>query len=626
MTDNKAILPTVDSPADVKKLNIQELQQLAAEIRSYILEVVSRNGGHLAPNLGVVELTLALHKVFDLPKDKLIFDVGHQCYVHKILTGRREAFSGIRKAGGISGFPKITESEYDVFGTGHSSTSISAALGVAIARDVHQENYHVVAVIGDGAMTGGMAFEALNHAGNAHTNLIVILNDNEMSIAKNVGAISEYLSELRTGKLYNSLKDKFENMLQGAELGENVLHVVRRLKGSLKYLLEATSIFEEMGFTYFGPVNGHDLNGLMTVLEGAKKLHGPVLIHVLTKKGKGYKPAENNPSLFHATAPFDLETGKVVCSNPNMTYTQAFGSELVELAGQDANIVAITAAMPGGTGLTAFSKEFPQRYFDVGIAEQHAVTLAAGMAANGLNPVVAVYSTFLQRAYDNVLHDACLQNLHITLCLDRAGLVSDGATHHGVFDYAFLRQIPNMSIMSPKDENELRSMLKTAVNMPGPIAVRYPALPGIGAVLTDSEILPVGKAEVLREGRELCIWAVGTMVQTALQAAERLQNAGICAGVVNMRFVKPLDSDLLIEHAKKYGRLVTMEEGILCGGAGSGIMEQLNVAGVLQQCRVLNIGIPDEFSAHGDRETLLRSVGLDVDSVAEKIKLWLKQD
>lgn len=622
----KEFLPEINSPADVRKLNTQELEQLAGEIRAYLLDVVSKNGGHLAPNLGVVELTLALHKVFDLPKDKLIFDVGHQSYVHKILTGRRESFKTLRQHGGISGFPKPSESEYDAFGTGHSSTSVSAALGMAVARDLHKEDYHVVAVIGDGAMTGGMAFEALNHAGNAHTNLIVVLNDNEMSIAKNVGAVSEYLSALRTGKIYNSVKDKLESLLQGAELGENVLHLVRRVKGSLKYLLVPTSIFEELGFTYLGPVDGHDLSALTEVLEGAKKLRGPVLIHVLTKKGKGYKPAEDNPAAFHGTGPFNKETGKVLATNPNPTYSQVFGSTLVELAEADENIVALTAAMPGGTGLTDFAKKFPDRYFDVGIAEQHEVTLAAGMAINGLNPVVAVYSTFMQRAYDNVLHDVCLQNLHITLCLDRAGLVYDGATHCGAFDYAFLRSIPNMTIMAPKNENELRSMLKTAVALKGPVSVRYPALPGEGVEMTEAETLPVGKAEVLRKGKQLSIWAIGTMVQTALTVAEKLQAEGIEAGVVNMRFAKPLDEELLIQQAKAYDHILTLEEGVLKGGVGSAVLEVLNENDLLQQCRVLTLGLPDKFGEAGDRQLQLQDVGLDVDSVLASVKKWLKQD
>lgn len=622
----KEFLPEINSPADVRKLNTQELEQLAGEIRAYLLDVVSKNGGHLAPNLGVVELTLALHKVFDLPKDKLIFDVGHQSYVHKILTGRRESFKTLRQHGGISGFPKPSESEYDAFGTGHSSTSVSAALGMAVARDLHKEDYHVVAVIGDGAMTGGMAFEALNHAGNAHTNLIVVLNDNEMSIAKNVGAVSEYLSALRTGKIYNSVKDKLESLLQGAELGENVLHLVRRVKGSLKYLLVPTSIFEELGFTYLGPVDGHDLNALTEVLDGAKKLRGPVLIHVLTKKGKGYKPAEENPAAFHGTGPFDKETGKVLVTNDNPTYSKVFGSALVELAKQDENIVALTAAMPGGTGLTDFAKEFPDRYFDVGIAEQHAVTLAAGMAINGLNPVVAVYSTFMQRAYDNVLHDVCLQNLHITLCLDRAGLVYDGATHCGAFDYAFLRSIPNMTIMAPKNENELRSMLKTAVALKGPVSVRYPALPGEGVEMIEAETLPVGKAEVLRKGKQLSIWAIGTMVRTALTVAEKLQTEGIEAGVVNMRFAKPLDEELLIQQAKAYDHILTLEEGVLKGGVGSAVLEVLNENDLLQQCRVLTLGLPDKFGEAGDRQLQLQDVGLDVDSVLASVKKWLKQD
>ncbi len=621
------LLDTINSPEDVKKLSVKELNRLAAEIRTYMIQVLSHNGGHLAPNLGVVELTLALHKVFSTPKDKIIFDVGHQSYIHKIITGRREQFKTIRQYGGLSGFPKRNESEHDAFGTGHSSTSISAALGMAVARDIKHEDYDVVAVIGDGSMTGGMAFEALNNAGDLHKKMVVVLNDNEMSISKNVGAMSDYLYHLRTGETYNKIKNDIEAWLKNMEFGTDVLKAIRRLKGSVKYLMVPTSVFEELGFTYLGPVDGHDLNSLIDVLEAAKHIDGPVLVHVLTKKGKGYKPAEEHPNTFHGTGPFDIATGKKISSpGAPITYTKAFGDTLMQLAAEDEFIVGITAAMPDGTGLTDFAKKYPDRFFDVGIAEQHAVTAAAGMAAAGLKPVAAVYSTFMQRAYDSVLHDICMQKLHVTLCLDRAGLVGDdGYTHHGVFDYAYLRSMPNMTIMAPKDEDELRHMLNTALSMATPVAVRYPRGSGRGVELSSSlNVLPIGKAEVLREGSDVCFWAIGSMVENAEKAADLLQECGIDAGVVNMRFAKPLDETLLKEHAKRYKYIVTLEEGVLSGGVGSTVLESLNSAGLLPNCRVLNLGIPDAFVPQGDKKYLLRDLRLDAASVAEQTKRFVK--
>ncbi|MBQ6617881.1 MAG: 1-deoxy-D-xylulose-5-phosphate synthase, partial [Phascolarctobacterium sp.] len=603
MSETK-LLDTINSPADVKALTEEQLVQLAGEIRQLIIEVTSKNGGHLAPNLGVVELSLALHKVFSTPKDKIVYDVGHQAYIHKIVTGRRDMFHTLRQYGGLSGFPKRSESEHDAFGVGHSSTSISAALGMAVARDVKGEDYDVVAVIGDGSMTGGMAFEALNNAGDLRKRMIVVLNDNEMSISKNVGAMSEYLYQLRTGETYNRIKHDLEGWLGNVDFGGDVLKVLRRIKGSVKNLMLPTCIFEELGFTYLGPIDGHDIHSLIEVLEAAKNLDEPVLIHVITKKGKGYAPAEESPNKFHGTGPFEVATGKKI-ANPNapITYTEVFGNTVIELAKEDENIVAITAAMPDGTGLTPFSKEFPKRFFDVGIAEQHAVTAAAGMAAAGLNPVVAIYSTFMQRAYDSVMHDICMQNLHVSLCLDRAGLVGDdGFTHHGVFDYAYLRSMPNMTVMAPKDEDELRHMLKTAVGMNGPVAVRYPRGSGVGVALSDSlNVLPIGKAEVLREGSDVSLWAIGTMVESAMKLAEKLAEQGINAGVVNMRFAKPIDKELLLAHAEKYKNIVTLEEGCLRGGVGSAVLEALNEARLLGTCKVLNFGIPDEFILHGDK-------------------------
>lgn len=626
MAENN-LLDKINSPADVKKLSDEQLKQLATEIRQLLIEVISHTGGHLAPNLGVVELTLALHKVFTTPQDKLVFDVGHQAYIHKIITGRREQFPTLRQYGGLSGFPKRCESEHDAFGTGHSSTSISAALGMAVARDLQGEDYNVVAIIGDGSMTGGMAFEALNNAGTLHKKMVVVLNDNEMSISKNVGAMSDYLYHLRTGETYNKIKNDIEGWLKNMEFGTDVLKAIRRLKGSVKYLMVPTSIFEELGFTYLGPVDGHDIHGLIEVLQAAKKIDGPVMVHVLTKKGKGYKPAEESPNKFHGTGPFEIATGKKI-TNPAapISYTEVFGKTITELADSDKNIVGLTAAMPDGTGLNIFAQAHPDRFFDVGIAEQHAVTAAAGMAAAGMKPVTAIYSTFMQRAYDSILHDICMQKLHVTMCLDRAGLVGDdGYTHHGVFDYAYLRSIPNMTIMAPKDENELRHMLKTALSFNGPISVRYPRGSGVGVDITEPmQELPIGKAEVLREGKELCFWAIGSMVQSAVQAADKLKEQGIDAGVVNMRFAKPLDQDLLIEHAKRYGKIVTLEEGVLAGGVGSEVLEILDDAGLLQQCAVLRLGIPDEFVTHGDKKLLFRDLGLDTDAIVQKAAAFVK--
>ena len=619
MSETK-LLDTINCPADVKALTEEQMVQLAGEIRQLIIEVTSKNGGHLAPNLGVVEFSLALHKVFSTPKDKIVYDVGHQAYIHKIVTGRRDMFHTLRQYGGLSGFPKRSESEHDAFGVGHSSTSISAALGMAVARDVKGEDYDVVAVIGDGSMTGGMAFEALNNAGDLRKRMIVVLNDNEMSISKNVGAMSEYLYHLRTGETYNRIKHDLEGWLGNVDFGGDVLKVLRRIKGSVKNLMLPTCIFEELGFTYLGPIDGHDIHSLIEVLEAAKNLDEPVLIHVITKKGKGYAPAEESPNKFHGTGPFEVATGKKI-ANPNapITYTEVFGNTVIELAKEDENIVAITAAMPDGTGLTPFSKEFPERFFDVGIAEQHAVTAAAGMAAAGLNPV-------MQRAYDSVMHDICMQNLHVSLCLDRAGLVGDdGFTHHGVFDYAYLRSMPNMTVMAPKDEDELRHMLKTAVGMNGPVAVRYPRGSGVGVALSDTlNVLPIGKAEVLREGSDVCLWAIGTMVESAEKLAEMLAEQGIKAGVVNIRFAKPIDKELLLVHAEKYKKIVTLEEGCLKGGVGSAVLEALNEAQLLGTCKVLNFGIPDEFILHGDKQRLFQDIGLDVETMAGKITAFVK--
>ena len=622
-----SILDTICSPQDVKELPFEQLDVLCTQIRERLIQTTAKTGGHLASNLGTVELTVALHRVFDCPDDQIVWDVGHQCYTHKLLTGRREQFSTLRQEGGLSGFPKRKESEYDAFIAGHSSTSISVASGLARAKKLQNDQHHVIAVIGDGAFTSGLAFEGANNAARFGDNLIVILNDNKMSISKNVGAMSEYLYQLRTGETYNKIKNDIEGWLKNMEFGSDVLKAIRRLKGSVKYLMVPTSIFEELGFTYLGPVDGHDLEGLLDVLQAAKKIDGPVMVHVLTKKGKGYKPAEESPNKFHGTGPFDIATGKKI-TNPNapVSYTEVFGKTLSKLADIDDKIVGITAAMPDGTGLNIFAEAHKDHFFDVGIAEQHAVTAAAGMAAAGMKPVAAIYSTFMQRAYDSIMHDICMQKLHVTLCLDRAGLVGDdGYTHHGVFDYAYLRSIPNMTIMAPKDENELQHMLKTALDFDGPVSVRYPRGSGVGVALdTQWQDLPIGKAEVLRTGKDVCFWAIGSMVQTALDAAELLEAQGISAGVVNMRFAKPLDVELLREHAQSYGKIITLEEGVLAGGVGSAILEELNENKLLEQCEVRCFGIPDEFVMHGDKKLLFRDLGLDTPTIAAKAAAFVK--
>ena len=622
------LLDTIHSPEDLKNIPTAQLPALCEEIRQLLLDVTSKNGGHLAPNLGVVELTVALHKVFSMPRDKIVWDVGHQSYVHKILTGRREAFPTLRQYGGLCGFPRRTESEYDCFGTGHSSTSISAALGLACARDLAGDDYNVIAVIGDGALTGGEAMEGLNNAGDLHKKLIVVLNDNEMSISKNVGALSSYLTELRTDPTYSRVKEDVEGFLKSIpSIGNSVAKAVVRIKDGFKYLFVPGMLFEDFGFKYLGPVDGHDLTALMETFEKAKGLDEPVLIHVLTKKGKGYGPAERHPNIFHGTGPFELATGqKITKPGAPISYTKAFSTALVQLGETHKDITAITAAMPEGTGLDAFGKAYPDRFFDVGIAEQHAVTMGAGMAANGYHPVVALYSTFSQRAYDQLLHDVAMQNLPFTLCLDRAGLVGDdGATHHGNFDLSFLRMMPNMVIMVPKDENELRHMLKTAVEYQGPAALRYPRGSGIGVPLEQNlQALPIGRSERLRRGRDVEIWAVGTMVFEALQVAEILDHQyQLTVGVVNARFVKPLDEEELLRSAGAVPLIVTMEENAIIGGFGEGVLAFINAKAPGSHCHVLNLGIPDQFVPHGRRELLLRDLGLDAPGAASRIaEVW----
>ena len=609
----------INSPLDLKKLTVAEMNELAAEIRQQLIQSVSRSGGHLASNLGVVELTIALHYVYDTPHDKIIWDVGHQSYVHKILTGRQDKMSTLRQYGGISGFPKSEESPYDAFNTGHSSTSISAALGMALARDIQNQNYSVIAVTGDGALTGGMTYEALNNAGNAGRDLTVILNDNEMSISKNVGAMSSYLNRLRTDPSYARTKDEIESVLSRIPgIGPNLARAAGRFKDTVKYLMVPGIWFEELGFTYIGPVNGHNLEELTTVLGNVRKMKGPVLVHVITQKGRGYQPALNDPDLFHGIGPFDINTGKTA-RKLLPSYTEIFGQFLVDKGLQDDKVVAITAAMASGTGLKNFALKFPERFFDVGICEQHAVTMAAGMAKSGLKPVVCIYSTFLQRAYDQILHDVALQNLPVIFAIDRAGLVGeDGPTHHGVFDLSYLRVVPNLTIMAPADENEFLDMLHTAFTVDGPVAIRYPRGIGAGVEIEEQRCsIKIGSACTLREGKDLGIVAIGRTVEMARDLSAILAEHGIEATLLNARFVKPLDVDAITFLAKKLGRLVTIEDNCLQGGFGSAVAELL--ADHRIETDILRLGIPDEFIEQGKVEILFHDLDLDPESMAEKI-------
>ena len=622
------LLEYIDKPEQLHTLNIDQLEQLAGELREYIIKTVSQTGGHLAPSLGAVELTLALYSTFHLPVDKVVWDVGHQAYAHKILTGRREQFKKLRQKGGITGFPCRKESAYDAFGVGHASTSISGALGMAAARDILGRGEHIIAVIGDGAMTGGEAFEALNHAGDLKKNLIVVLNDNGMSIDCNVGAMSEYLSKIRVAPQYRQVKEDLKGFLRSIpHIGDTVVKTAEYLKDGMRAVLVPGEIFEEMGFVYVGPIDGHNISAMKDVFERVRLIDGPVLVHVHTKKGKGYLPAELQPDKFHGVGKFDIPSGKVIkASGKPPTYTSVFSDAIVTLAEKNTSIAAITAAMPEGTGLKRFSELYPERYFDVGIAEEHAVTLAAGMATAGIHPVVAIYSSFAQRSYDQLMHDVCLQNLPVTLCLDRAGLVgADGATHHGAFDLSYLRTMPGMVVMAPKDENELRHMLYTAVNYEGPAAVRYPRGEGIGVPLDeDFTELEIGKAEIVRDGGSIAILAVGTMVSAACKTAELLLNRGINCTVVNMRFIKPLDKECILQMADKMEAIVTMEENVLNGGFGSAVVELLADEG--RSIPVLRFGIPDEFIEQGTQSELREQCGLTPEQMSEKINDMLNRD
>lgn len=618
------LLDNIRSPEDIRKLTLAELKTLADEIRCFLIERVSVTGGHLASNLGVVELTLALHSVFNTPRDKIIWDVGHQSYVHKIITGRKDQFGTLRQFNGLSGFPKGSESEYDCFDTGHSSTSISAALGYAKARDMMHEDHAVVAVIGDGALTGGMAFEALNDAGRSPNNLIIILNDNGMSISKNVGGFSRYLSKIRTQPIYYKAKEDFDVFLHKLPgIGKKAARALKRAKGTIKYIVMPGMLFEEIGLKYLGPIDGHDIGELTKVLSNARGMKGPVLIHVLTQKGKGYQFAESKPQQFHGISPFEIETGEVKINN-GPSYSDVFGRKITELAASDPQLVAITAAMPLGTGLEEFSKKYPQRFFDVGIAEQHAVTFAAGLAKTGIKPVVAVYSTFLQRSYDQILHDVALQKLHVIFAIDRAGLIGDdGETHQGLYDLSYLSHIPGMTILAPADYEEFRKMLDYCVlQHRGPVAIRYPR--GTGKeMLTQPEPVKYGKGVRLTTGSDITIVAVGKMVETALKAAELLHKKDINAEVINARFIKPLDSKLILESISKTRAVAAIEDNCIRGGFGSSVLELLNVNGLLVRTRLF--GFPDTMIPHGDRDILFGKYGLDADSIAHEIMRLLRR-
>ncbi|HEV7241473.1 MAG TPA: 1-deoxy-D-xylulose-5-phosphate synthase [Thermoanaerobaculia bacterium] len=621
------LLDSIDSPRDLRKLDRRQLPQVAQEIRDQIIDVVSRVGGHFGGNLGIVELTLALHYMYDTPRDQIVFDTGHQTYPHKLITGRRDTFHTIRQHNGISGFCKREESEYDVFNAGHASTSISAAVGIALARDFRKEDYRVVAVIGDGALSGGIALEGLNQAGHLKRRLMIVLNDNDMSISTNVGAMSGYLNQIIKGQRYNQAKDLARGVMDRIPLIGGKLHgLAHDMEQVLKHMVVPGTLFEELGFKYLGPYDGHDLPGLLQIFEENRDYDGPILIHVITKKGKGYTPAENKPIWSHGVTAFDIPTGEVHKSDKPQppSYTAVFAEALIELAKHDPKIVAITAAMPEGTGLDKFGKAFPERMFDVGIAEEHAVTMCGGMATQGMKPVAAIYSTFLQRAFDQVFHDVAIMDLPVVFALDRGGIAgADGPTHHGIYDMAYLRVFPNMVCMAPKDENELRHMLKTALECGHPASLRYPRGNGAGVQL-DAEIkaLPIGKGEVLREGDAATIFAIGNEVWPAMHAAEVLAKENISVTVINARFIKPLDDELIVKYCKPYSNIITVEEGSLAGGFGSAIMERCEQLGI-RDVRFHRIGIPDEYVHHGTQDVLRAQYDLHPEGIAKRVREFL---
>lgn len=621
------LLDNINYPADLKQLAQSELPRVADEIRKEIVDVVSHNGGHLASSLGAVELAIAIHYVFDAPKDKIIWDVGHQAYAHKILTGRKEQFHTLRKHQGISGFTRMSESVYDAFTTGHSSTSISAGLGMACAKRLKNDKSNVVAVIGDGSMTAGVAYEGLNQAGDIHKNLIVILNDNDMSIAPNVGALSSFLSRTLSAKKLQELRKELGEFLKSLpKIGDDIYQFAKRSEESFKTFITPGMLFEAFNFEYFGPINGHRLNHLIDILNNIKYLDEPVLLHVTTTKGKGYPPAEKNPIYFHGIGCFEVESGNCISEkNTIPTYTEVFGDSMVKLAEENHQIIAVTAAMPEGTGLAKFAEIFPDRFFDVGIAEQHGVIFAAGLAAEGLKPVIAIYSTFLQRAYDQVVHDVCIENLPVVFAIDRGGIVGeDGPTHHGAFDFSFLRSLPNMVIMAPKDENELCRMLKTAIAHPGPISIRYPRGSATGVPIeTETEPLSIGKAEILRKGNDILILAIGSTVQEALVAHEKLFEQGISACIVNSRFVKPLDTDLIASLARNTPLIITIEDHARQGGFGSAVLECLADEGV-SGFKLERLGLPDAFIEHGPQNFLRSKYGIDASAIEKSAQKLLR--
>ncbi|MCI6141004.1 MAG: 1-deoxy-D-xylulose-5-phosphate synthase [Clostridiaceae bacterium] len=614
------ILERIKGTREIKELPPQELKALAQEIRTFLIRSISRTGGHLASNLGVVELTIALYRTLNLPEDKVIWDVGHQSYTHKILSGRMAEFEELRQYGGLSGFPKRKESPYDSFDTGHSSTSISAGLGMAQGRDIQGQNYKVVSVIGDGALTGGMAYEALNNAARMKKNFIIVLNDNKMSISENVGGMSRYLNGLRTGSGYNDLKKNVADTLDRIPLvGSAMIDKIKRTKNSIKQLFIPGMLFENMGITYLGPVDGHDIQALCKVLREAQKLDHAVLVHVITKKGKGYRPAERNPSYFHGVGPFDVETGRSAAEGDYPSYTEVFSRKMCQMGERYPKLVAVTAAMPDGTGLTAFGKRFPDRFFDVGIAEAHAVTSAAGMAASGLKPVVAVYSSFLQRGYDQVLHDVCIQNLPVLFAVDRAGLVgSDGETHQGIFDYSFLTSIPNMSVMAPKNLWELRAMLEFGMEYDRPLAIRYPRGQAYRGLKEFKQPIEYGKGEMLYGEADVALLAVGSMVSTGEHVREKLKSEGVSCSLANGRFVKPFDRELVDRLAEKHRLIVTMEENVLQGGYGLAVTAYIHEH--FPQVKVLNIALPDAYVEHGNVSVLRKELRIDSDSIIKFMK------
>jgi 1-deoxy-D-xylulose-5-phosphate synthase len=617
-------LEKINSLTDLRSMTIPELEELAEEIRSYITDVVSKTGGHLSSNLGVVELTIALHYTFNTPEDKIIWDVGHQSYTHKILTGRRDLFPSLRQDGGISGFPSRKESPYDVFDTGHASNSISIAVGLAEAKKKSRATNKVVAVIGDGSLTGGMAFEALNHAGHLKSQIIVVLNDNEMSISKNIGALSSHLNKIMTGEFVSNVREEIKSRIKNLPgVGDKVYKVARHVEEAIKGLVTPGMLFEALGFTYVGPVDGHNLNHLLDNLKNIKRLKGPVLIHVITRKGRGYNHAEDDPARFHGISTFEVTTGSCIGSGA-CTYTDVFGDTIIELARKDERIIAITAAMGLGTGLDRFSNMFPDRFYDIGIAEQHGVTFAAAFALGGYRPFVAIYSTFLQRAYDQIILDVCLQNLPVVFAVDRSGIVGqDGPTHHGAFDISYFRDIPNIIVMSPKDENEMRHMLYSAYLYEKPAVVRYPRGEAQGVVLDETfREIPLGSWEPLKDGNDIAIIACGNTVHPALTAAMELEGEGIHCMVINGRFVKPMDRNMLVSLASEVPRILTVEENALAGGFGTGVMELLSEEGITMP--VKRLGIPDTFLSHGSQGNLRKSIGIDKEGIKQFVLQWLK--